>query len=74
MSAPEFTPRLMPAPWAAAYLGVSVSTLSALNIPRKERGRNRLYDRRDLDAYADALPYEGQEDGNSCEGLFGASG
>ena len=58
----DFTPRLMPAPAAAHYLGVSVSTLRQLPLPRKERGRQRLYDRHDLDAWADNLPYEGQNE------------
>ncbi|CUH66857.1 hypothetical protein TG4357_02680 [Thalassovita gelatinovora] len=53
-----FAPRLMQAAQAAQYLGVSQSTLRTLPIPRKERGGNRLYDRFDLDAYADGLPYE----------------
>lgn len=55
----DFAPRLMPAPQAAHYLGVSASTLRGLGLPRRELGTKRLYDRRDLDAYADALPYEG---------------
>jgi hypothetical protein len=56
----EFTPRLMPAPQAAHYLGVSMSTILTLDIPRKELGRKRLYDRIDLDAYADTLATEGE--------------
>lgn len=55
----DFPPRLMPAPQAAHYLGVSTSKLASLPIPRKVEGGKRLYDRRDLDTYADALPYEG---------------
>lgn len=50
------TPRLMPAPVAARYLGVSETTLRGLPIPRRELGAKRLYDRCDLDAYADSLP------------------
>ena len=53
-------PRLMPAPQAAAYIGVSESTLRKLEIPRKLLGSKRLYDRKELDAYADSLPIEGQ--------------
>ena len=53
----DIIPRLMPAPVAAAYLGVSESTLRTLSIPRKALGCKRLYERADLDAYADSLPY-----------------
>ncbi|MGK7653196.1 DNA-binding protein [Roseovarius sp. B08] len=49
----------MPAPVAARYIGVSESTLRTLDIPRRELGSKRLYDRFDLDAYASDLPYEG---------------
>ena len=54
---PEITPRLMPAPLAASYLGVSASTLRKLDLPRKTLGAKVLYERADLDAYADSLPY-----------------
>lgn len=56
MTAHAFTPRLLPAPRAAVYLGVSESTLRKLEIPRRKLGEKRLYDVRDLDAYADTLP------------------
>lgn len=73
MGAPrmEFAPRLLPAPLAARYLGVSESMLRTLDLPRKELGAKRVYDRTDLDAYADALPYERQEVGDSCKNVFG---
>ena len=76
----DITPLLMPAPTAALYIGVSVSTLRSLNIPRRKLGSKRLYDRRDLDAYANDLPYDGQDEEhdeekeggeNTCDGLFG---
>lgn len=68
----EFPPRLMPGPVAARYIGVSVSTLNTLQLPRKELGSKRLYDKADLDAYADTLPYEaGPEEENSCDKVFG---
>ncbi len=57
-AAREFAPRLMPAVQAAHYIGVSESTLRGLAIPRKELGGKRVYDRADLDDYADGLPYE----------------
>lgn len=49
----------MTASQAAHYLGVSVSKLRTLAIPRRICGAKRLYERRDLDEYADSLPYEG---------------
>lgn len=51
-----FAPRLLPTPLAAAYLGVSETTLRGLNLPRKILGGKRLYDRLALDEYASALP------------------
>lgn len=57
-----FTPRLMQGPAAAQYLGMSVTKLAGLGIPAKQDGGNVLYDVRDLDAYADDLPYkDGQQ-------------
>ena len=52
----------MPAGDAARYLGTSVVTLRKWGIPAKVRpdGR-RVYDRRDLDAFAADLPYEDGE-------------
>lgn len=66
-----FAPRFLPAPAAAHYLGVSETTLRGLAIRRKELGGKRLYERTDLDDYADRLPYEGEGRENSCEGRFG---
>ena len=73
---PHFTPRLLPAPEAAHYLGISASTLRTLNLPRRMLGAKRLYDRFDLDAYASNLPTEGQpveSGGNSCDAAFGVA-
>lgn len=67
----EFVPRLLAAPEAARYIGVSESTLRALGIPRRALGAKRLYDRIDLDAYASALPREGEAEANTCDGKFG---
>lgn len=67
----EFAPRLMPAPQAAHYLGVSESTLRALDIPRKALGSKRLYDKHDLDAFADSLFAEGEGEVNTCDAAFG---
>lgn len=68
-----FVPRLLPAPEAAHYLGVSETTLRGLGLPRRELGGKRLYDRIDLDRYASDLPYEGDAavEGNTCRGKFG---
>lgn len=72
MPAPlDVTPRLMKARLAAQYLGVSETTLRGLPIPRRELGALRLYDRADLDAWADGLPYEAAQEGNSCDAVFG---
>jgi hypothetical protein len=52
-------PRLLSGEQAAAYLGVTAPTLKTLGIkPRSLRGRV-LYDRHDLDRYADALAVGG---------------
>lgn len=70
----HFAPRLLPAPEAAHYLGVSTSMLRTLDIPRRHLGAKRLYDRIDLDAFASALPTEGEASGDSeCDSLFGVS-
>ena len=74
---PNFLPRLLPAPEAAHYLGISASKLRDLEIPRRILGAKRLYDRYDLDAYASDLPIEGEGvitdagEVNTCAGRFG---
>lgn len=55
----QFPPRLMKAKAAAHYLGLSETKLRALNLPCKRDGGNVLFDRADLDAWADGLPYDG---------------
>lgn len=60
--------RLLGMAAAAIYLGVSPNTLRSAGIPRRIWGARRLYDRTDLDAWADTLPYENAENGeNSCD-------
>ncbi len=66
MSAFFFPPRLMKADAAAHYIGISVSKLYTLGLPRKMDGRNRLFEIRDLDRYIDAMPYE---DGSTINGI-----
>lgn len=65
-----FRPRLLSASEAAAYLGLSATTLRGLPIPRRMHNTRRLYDIRDLDAYADDLPYEGENRRNTCDEIF----
>ncbi len=60
-------PALLTESGAATYLGISNSKLRELKLPRRELGRKRLYDRRDLESYIDSLPYEGEEN-HSDEG------
>lgn len=48
-------PRLMAAPLAAAYIGLSETTLRAVGPRPREVGKRRLYDRIDLDRWADRL-------------------
>lgn len=55
----QFPPRLMQAKAAAHYLGISPTKLRAIGLPCKRDGGNVLYDRSDLDAWADGLPYDG---------------
>jgi superfamily I DNA/RNA helicase len=55
----------MPTPHAALYLGVSESTLRTLGIPRKILGGKKLYDRLELDAYANNLDTEGESIANA---------
>lgn len=69
-----FAPRLMAAPEAAAYIGVSESMLRTLGIPRKVLGAKRLYDRLALDEFASSLTNEGEQEENPCDRIFGLSG
>lgn len=71
---PVFVPRLMQTIAAAHYLGMSPSKLRVLQIPRKIDGGNVLYERADLDAYADKLAYHKSSHGaeQQCDEIFGA--
>ncbi|WP_311267069.1 hypothetical protein [Sphingobium sp. WCS2017Hpa-17] len=51
---PEW-PRLMDAEMAAAYFGLSAGTFRALGIQSRSIGRRVVWDRVDLDRYADRL-------------------
>lgn len=48
-------PRLMDVELAAAYLGIGASTLRERGPRARHVGRRTLWDRRDLDRWADAL-------------------
>lgn len=48
-------PRLMSAPQAAAYLSLSETTIRENGPTPKRYGKRVLFDRRDLDRWADAL-------------------
>lgn len=57
MTAPTYAPRLMRTPEAARYLGISATTLRRLDLPTRRLSDGIVvYDRHDLDRYADALP------------------
>ena len=66
-------PALLGTADAARYLGISATTLRGLELRRRVLGGRRLYDRRDLDAFANELPYEGdtKREGNTCDAVFG---
>lgn len=67
----SFAPRLLPSAQAAHYLGVSETKLRGIKLPRKILDGKRLYDRIELDAYADSLATEDHsEGGNSCDEAF----
>lgn len=71
-AARHFVPRLMPAPAAAHYLGISTTKLRTLPIPRRIMDGNRLYHVTDLDDYADALPMENESEGEDWDDVFRA--
>jgi hypothetical protein len=57
-------PRLMAEPMAAAYLSIGTTTLREKGPAPKRYGKRRLYDRHDLDRWADRLdgqPLDAQE-------------
>ncbi len=58
----SYQPALLSEKAAAFFLGgISETKLRELGISRRKLGRRRLYDRRDLEAYVESLPYEGEE-------------
>lgn len=65
----DFTPRLMPGPQAAHYLGISETKLRSLSITRRVLDGKRLYHLNDLIAYADSLDAEGEAP-EACDDIF----
>jgi hypothetical protein len=69
-------PRLMPIELAAAYLSRSVSTIRDRGPAPKRDGRSVLYDRQDLDRWADRLggqplsPLQREEEAKEVERRF----
>lgn len=66
-------PKLMQTNRAAEYLGFSPSKFRTLGLPAKRHGGNVLYDRNDLDQFAEALPYESGDLGtgeNTCDAVL----
>lgn len=61
------TARLMKIHDAATYLGMSVTKLKSKGLPVRRDGGNVLYDRLDLDDYADNLPYDGKKQSEGVE-------
>ncbi len=57
---PAIQPALLGMNDAARYLGIGTTMLRGLGLKRRVLRGRRLYDRRDLDAFVDALPYEGE--------------
>ena len=69
-------PRLMGETDAAWYLGISASMLRTYKLPRRMVKSRRLYERSDLDAFADSLEFENEEDRACAEAdaVFGCAG
>lgn len=76
------SPRLLGARDAAFYLGVSESTMRSMSkdgaAPAPKRiGRRLVWDREDLDAFAEELPYEGEgnqsKEVQECDKAFGCA-
>lgn len=76
----SYPPRLLSASQAARYIGISESTLRTLGLPRRMLGTRRLYDRYDLEAFADGLEVEPGTtaalayDQAECDRIFGLYG
>lgn len=58
-------PRLMGEPMAAAYLSIGATTLREKGPAPKRYGKRRLYDRVDLDRWADLLGDQPLDDGEN---------
>ncbi len=60
MTGHSLQPALLGEDAAAHYLGIGKTKLRGLGITRRVLGGRLPYDRRDLDAFVDSLPYEGE--------------
>lgn len=74
MTIPAILPALLGEADAARYLGIGSTTLRCLGLKRRVLGSRRLYDRRDLDAFADSLSYEGEGVRDEAEEWLEANG
>jgi hypothetical protein len=59
-------PRLMSVQLAANYVGLGETAFEALELPAKRIGRRKLYDRHDLDRWADRLDGQPVEAGDEA--------
>ena len=55
-------PRLLSVELAASYVGLGVTRFEALELPCRRIGKRKLYDRLDLDRWADRLDGQPVED------------
>jgi hypothetical protein len=55
----------MPVELAARYVGIGVTLLEEQGLPAKRIGRRKLYDRLDLDRWADRLDGQPVEEGEA---------
>jgi hypothetical protein len=60
-------PRLLSIELAAAYVGLGVTAFEALELPARRIGRRKLYDRNELDRWADRLDGQPVEDGGGAD-------
>jgi hypothetical protein len=57
-------PRLLSVDLAASYVGLGVTAFEGLGLPARRVGRRKLYDRNDLDRWADRLDGQPVEEGD----------
>jgi hypothetical protein len=74
MTAPTSQPRLLGEADAARHLGIGKSMLRGIGIKRRIMRGRRLYDRHDLEEFADRCPYEGDVERDDAEEWLDANG